>query len=139
MAPEVWNSTDRISYHFGPSYHFLPFYPPNNLKSQNFQKLDKKPGDIILNMCTINDNHMMYSSWDMKCARQNFLSFWTVFCLFTPPTQKIKILKNWMIILIILHMCTTNDNHMMYSSWDMKRDRQNFLSFWTFFFSFLLP
>ena len=41
--------------------HFLPFYPPNNKENQNFEKLKKAPGDIIiLHKCTINDNHMMY-------------------------------------------------------------------------------
>ena len=31
---------------------FLPFYSPNNLKNQNFKKLKKMPGDIIiLHMC----------------------------------------------------------------------------------------
>ena len=39
---------------------------------------------------------MMYDSWDMKRNRQNFLSFWIVFCPFTPiTTRKIKNLKNW--------------------------------------------
>ena len=45
--------------------HFLhpPPSPPNNPKNQNFEKLKKRPGGIIiLHMCTINDNHMMYSS-----------------------------------------------------------------------------
>ena len=62
------------------------------------------PGDIIiLNMCTINNDHMMYGSWNIKWNGQIFLSFWTIFCLFTPLiTQKIKILKNWDII--ILHV-----------------------------------
>ena len=33
------------------------------LKNQNLKKLEKMPGDIIiLDMCTINDNHMMYGS-----------------------------------------------------------------------------
>ena len=45
--------------HFGP---FLHFYPPNNTKNQNFEKREKIPGDIILHMCTINDNYMMYGS-----------------------------------------------------------------------------
>ena len=31
--------------------------------------------------------------------------------------------------IITLHLCTTNDNHMMYASRDMEHDRQNFLSF----------
>ena len=40
---------------------------------------------IILQMSTINDNHMMYGSRDMERERQNFLSFWTIFYLLTPP------------------------------------------------------
>ena len=81
--------------------HILPFYPPNNPKNKTSEKLKKHPVDIIiLHMRTINDNHMMYCSWGMVCNRQNFLSFWTVFCPFTPPpspltTWKIKILKKW--------------------------------------------
>ena len=43
------------------------------------------------------------------------------------PTQKIKILKKKKNKtpgdIIILHKCTINGNHMMYDSWDMKRDR----------------
>ena len=70
--------------------HFLPFYPRphNNPKNQNFEKLKKRPGGIIiLHTCTINDNHMMYSSWDMKYDRQNFLSLWTVFLPFYYPNN----------------------------------------------------
>ena len=76
--------------------YFLPFYPPNNSKNQNFKKMKKKSGDIIiLHKCTINENHIMYGSWDMKRDGQNFL-FSTVFFPFTPlTTWKIKILKNW--------------------------------------------
>ena len=73
----------------------LPFYPPNNTKDQNFEKMIKTPGDmIILHRFTINDNHIMYGSWDMKRDEQNFLSFWTIFYPFTClTTQKIKISK----------------------------------------------
>ena len=68
--------------------HFLLFYHLNNPKNQNFEKMRKTPGDIIiLQRCTISDNHMMYVSRDMKRDRQNFLSFWTVFCLLIPPEQ----------------------------------------------------
>ena len=34
---------------------------------------------------------------------------------------------------ITLHMCTINDNHMMYGFWDKKHDRHNILSFWAIF------
>ena len=67
--------------------YFLHFCPPNNPKNQNVEKIKKLPGDIItLHICTINDNHMIYGSWDMECDGQNFLLFWTVFCPFSPLT-----------------------------------------------------
>ena len=80
-------------------------------------KSKKTPTDIIiLHICTINYNHMMYGSCDMECNRQNFLSFWTIFCPFTCQwTQKIKIKKKKMKKMprdiIISHKCTINDNH----------------------------
>ena len=44
---------------------------------------------------------------------------------YTLTTQRIKILKKWNNLedIIILNKCTINDNHIMYSSWDMKCDR----------------
>ena len=43
--------------------HFLPFYPPMDPENQNFEKMKKTLEDIIiLQMCTINDSHMMYGS-----------------------------------------------------------------------------
>ena len=52
---------------------FLPFYHPNNPKNQNFEKIEKTPGDIIiLQMCTRNDNNTMYGSWDMECDGKFF-------------------------------------------------------------------
>ena len=138
MVPEIWSMTDRL----GP---FLPFYTPNNPKNQNFEKIKKTPWVIILNMCTINGSHMMYGSWDTECDRPSFLLFWTIFCPFTPlKTQKTKILKKWKKTktprhITILHKCAINDNHMMYCSWDMKHDGQNFLSFWTVSCPFITP
>ena len=94
MVPEIWSMTDKIFLSFGL---FLRFYPPNNRKNQHFEKIKIKSGDIImLHMCTINDIHMMYGFWDIKCDKQNFLSFWTVVCPFNRlTTWKIKILKKW--------------------------------------------
>ena len=118
--------------------HFLLFYPPNNPKKQNFEKLKKLPGDIIIwHMCIIKDNHIMYSSWDMKRDGQNFLSFWTVFLPFyspnNPKNKNFEKMKRKSGDIINLQMYIINDNHMMYSSWDMKRDGHNFLSFWACF------
>ena len=39
--------------------HFLPFDTPNNPKNQDFEKMKKTPGDMILHK-----NHMMYDSYD---------------------------------------------------------------------------
>ena len=122
--------------------HLLLFYPPNNLQSQNFQEIKKASRDTtILQVCTINGNHMMmYASWDLVGERRNFLRFWTVFCPFNPlTTQKIKILKKWIKKpgdIIILRICTINDNHMMYGSWDMERQTTRSLWFWTAFYPF---
>ena len=42
--------------------HFLPFYPLTTQKVK-FKKNEKNSRDIIiLNMCNINDSHMMYGS-----------------------------------------------------------------------------
>ena len=77
--------------------HFLPFYSPHSPKNQNFEKMKKIPGDIILHKCTKNYDQMMYGSWDMVHDRYNcYFSFWAIFCPFTPLTaQKIKFLKKW--------------------------------------------
>ena len=79
----------------------MPFYPPKKPKNQNFEKWKI----LLVNMCTKNDNHMMYGSWDKDWHRQNCLSFWVIFCPLTPPPHtlppllmipKIKILKKKM-------------------------------------------
>ena len=50
---------------------------------------------IILHMCTKNHNHIMYGSWDTEWDRQNFLSFWTIFCPFALyKNQNFNIEKN---------------------------------------------
>ena len=62
-----------------------------------FWKIEKKTpwGIIVLHKCTINDDHIMYRSWVMEWNGHNFLSFWTVFCHFTPQQpKKSKLKKN---------------------------------------------
>ena len=79
--------------------NFLHFDPPDNLKNQNLKKWKKTPGDIIiLNLCTTDDNHMMYGSWDIEHNRHNFFSFWAIFCpflsIFCPNSLKNQNKKN---------------------------------------------
>ena len=87
MVPEISSTTDKFFCHFGP---FFTLSPPNNPKNQNFEKMNKISGDIIiLHRCTINDNHMMHGSWDMKRDEQIFCHFGPFFALLPH-----KILKN---------------------------------------------
>ena len=73
---------------------FLPFQPLTTQKIK-ILKLEKIPEDIInLHICNINDNNMMYGSWDKKHKEQNFCHFGPFFALLPPTTRKIKILKN---------------------------------------------
>ena len=62
MVTEIWSTTDRIFCHFGLFFDLLP--PPKDPENQNFEKAKKKkPGYIIiLHLCTVNDNYMMYGS-----------------------------------------------------------------------------
>ena len=77
--------------------HFLPFYPHNNPKNTNFEKLKAKHGDIIiLCKCIKNHDHMPYCSLDMVQNEFNCnFSFWAIFTLFSnspknPNLEKMK-------------------------------------------------
>ena len=110
--------------------NFMPFYLPITI--QKIKTIKK-----ILKKCAINKdhNHLMYHSWHIRCNRPNFLSFWVIFCPFTfdhPENQNFEIKKTPKDI-IILNMCTINDDQMMYVSWDMQCYGHNFLSFWAIF------
>ena len=133
------------------SDYFLPFYPPNDLENKNFEKMKDMLVDIILQMYTINENNM-YVSWDMEHGRHIFFLIFDHLLPFYPPNnpenQNFEKMKKMPVDIIILHMkkmpgniiishkCTINDNYMMYDSWDIKRDRQNVLSFWAIFCPF---
>ena len=60
MYPEILSTTDIVC-HFGLFFALLP--PPNNPENQHFEKVKNTPRrNIILNMSSINENHMMYDS-----------------------------------------------------------------------------
>ena len=126
----------------------------NNLENQSFEKNKKNPGDVItLHLWAINENDRIYGSWNMECDRHDFLSFWTIFCPFTPlnnlenqndhflpfyPSKNPEIekfeKKNMKIKpgdIISLHMRTINDIWFLrYEVW------QNFCLFCAIFFPF---
>ena len=106
MMYDSWDM-EHDKYFFLILDHFLPFYtpvPPNNPENQNFEKMKKATGDvIILHKCTINNNHMIYGSYEMWSAPGRFfLSSWAIFCPFTPLTAwKLNISKKWKEVLEI--------------------------------------
>ena len=79
--------------------HFLPFDLTNNLKNQNFEKMKKKTKNMeILSFYTCVPQMMIIDVWFLRYWAQQteFLSFWAMFCPFTPLTiWKIKILTKW--------------------------------------------
>ena len=92
MVSEIWSATDIIFCHLGL---FLAFSLPKNLENQNFEKMKKTPGDIIILHKYIKDHdHMLYHSWDMALDRCNFyFSFWAIFYPFIPQHPKRSKLK----------------------------------------------
>ena len=87
---------------------FLPFYPHNNPKIQNFEKLKKAYGDIIiLHKCTRNHDHMLHCSLDMLHNRFNcYFLFWAIFLPFyfpnSPKNQNLEKMKKMSGDIVIL-------------------------------------
>ena len=138
MIPEIRTTTDRIFSHFGSFFaHLHPLTTQRIKILKKWKKKKKTPGDIIiLQKCTINDNHMIYGSWDMKCTRENFfLSSWAIF--YHPPNSLKN--KNFKKVKKVPKMCTNNHDHRLYCCWDMARDGCNcYFSFWVVFCPFTL-
>ena len=114
----------------------FPFSPLTTWKIK-ILTLKKTPGDIIiLHICTTNDNHMMYGSWDMEGNRQFFVTL-DHFLLFYPSMDQENLnfenMKKTPEDIIILQMGTIDDSHLIYGSWYVECSGQNFLSFWTIF------
>ena len=112
--------------------HFLPFYPhpPNNPENQNFEKMKKASGDIIIsNLCNKKHNHMMYAYLDMECDKQFFVIlsyFWLFYPTIDPKNKNLEKMKKTPGDIILLYLCTINQDHMMYGSWDIKCKEQSF-------------
>ena len=103
---------DKIFHHFGSFFALLPHNDPEN---ETFEKIKKLLADIIiLHMCTINDNHIMYGSWDMECHGQDFFFILDHFCPFTYPSNnpKINIFKKWKKVWIYHH-----NNNLLFFTW----------------------
>ena len=115
------------------------------------KKMKKMPGDIILSYMHVYHKWRSYNIWYIWFLKhkvwQKFLTFWAIFCPFspltTPPTSlmilKIKILKEKKKCLEILsfyiYMCTISEDDMIYGSWNITCNRQIFVILGHFFLS----
>ena len=80
-VPKIQSETEFFVT-LGHFFALLTPSPPNNPDNQNFEKMKKASGDvIILNLCNKKHDHMMYVYSDMECDRHNFLSFQAIFAL----------------------------------------------------------
>ena len=133
MVPEIWSATDRIFCHSGLFFALVLWAQ----KIKILKKWKEHVNIFSFYKCVPQMTVTWSVSWDMECNEQNFLSFWTVFCPFTPlTTWKIKILETPEDI-IILHRWTINDSHMRNGSWDMECWRTEFfVNFMDHFFPF---
>ena len=90
-----WRSYDvwLLRYKTGHIFSLLLLFYPNNPENQNFEKMKKKRGDIIIShKYTKNHNHMLYCSSDMMHDGCNcYFSLWAVFCPFNPTPNSPKI------------------------------------------------
>ena len=90
---EIRSETDKSFCHFGPFFSLLP--PPLMiLNIKILKKMRKMPGDIILLYIHMYHKWRSYDngSWNIRCERQKFSTFWATFSL---TAQKIKIWKKW--------------------------------------------
>ena len=72
--------------------YLFPFTPLTCLKNENFRKIKKTPGDIILHKCTGNHDLMVHWSWNMALIDVIAIYHFGHFYPFTPlTTQTIKI------------------------------------------------
>ena len=142
MVPEIWGARERIFCHSGWLFALLP---PYRLRKSKFWKNEHHNWRYYH---FTNEYHkwQSYNVWFLRYEVQQteFLVILDHF-LYSPLPKKKKKNQNFEKLkkptedIIILHIHTINDNHMMYSSWGMKLDRHNFVSFCTIFLPFYHP
>ena len=108
--------------------HFLPFYPPKNLKMRILKKW-KKLLEISFYTCLPKITIIWCAIPEIQSKTDRmFYHFGPLFALYSPPEAPADV--------IILDMCTKNHNHMIYASSNMKCNRKNLLVIFGHFFPF---
>ena len=131
MVPEIQCETGKISCHFGSYFAFLtppPLSPTLMIPKVKILKKKMKKWKQCLKilsfyryMCTINEDQMIYGSWNIRSNRQKFLSFWAILCPFSPPdnleNQNFNIEKN---TLRYYHFTHLHHKWQSYDAWFLK-------------------
>ena len=82
---------DRHNFcHFKSFFALIPHYWSQQLK------FGKNVKNIYKHMCTINQGHMIYGSWDIKCKRQGFCHFGLFFALWPSKIKILRKQKKWL-------------------------------------------
>ena len=114
---------------------FTPL-PPKHPKNQNFEKMKNNCWRYYFTH--VYQKSQSYDVWFLRYwVRQHNLSFWAIFCLFTPlMTTKIKILKKWKQnawrYYPFIHTCVSYMK-IMYGSWNVRFWQTMFCPFGQFF------
>ena len=111
--------------------HFLPFI---TLLTPKIWKKCKKMEIFSFYTCTINEDHMMYGSWDIRHNRV-FCHFGHFFALC--PSNPEKFWKNETNAQRYYHFTLVYHKLQPYDVWFLRYGApQNFFSFWTIFCPF---
>ena len=124
--------------------YFLPFYPPNSRKNENFKKMKKKKKKNAGRFHHTGVPKLMiirYTVPEIWCVMDVIAFFHSgLFFAFLPPNspKNQNFLKKWKRHLEISSFYTSvNSDHMLYCSWDMTCDGCNcYFSFWAIFCPF---
>ena len=93
MVSEICSATDRIFCLFGPLFVLL--LPLTTQKIKIMKERTKHLEILPFYTCTINENHLMYGSWDRERERQNFFHFGPFFAFLSQKQpEKSKFWKN---------------------------------------------
>ena len=126
LLTQIWNATDTFFCHFRSFFALLLHYWPQKLKSGK----NVKNTWIYYPFTHVHHKSRSHNIWLVRYKVQ----FYVILGHFSPfdPTnnpknQNFEKIKTTPGDIINLHLCNTNNDHMMYGSWDIKHNRHNFL------------
>ena len=140
MIPEIWNTTDRTCLwnttdricHSGPFFALPRPLHPHHITTRKIKVFKKWNKHVEISSLYIDEPKIMikcYPAPERLCVTEIILNFYfgLFFALLIPyRPKKSKFKKNEKRPgdIIILHMSTNNNDHMMYGCWNMVHNRR---------------